>query len=149
MCAFPRWHRFRELSPARRALVAEAAFWLIAARLAIWIVPFPWMARRIGRLRAPEDSDRVERDDDEIRGIAWAIDRAARNLPLRLVCLPRALAAWRMLSRRAIPARVHFGASRGAGQRALATHAWVDAGGVEVTGYPEAYNCVEIGYFTQ
>jgi hypothetical protein len=52
-----------------------------------------------------------------------------------------------MLRRRGILGRVHFGASRASSQAGLGTHAWVEACGVEVTGYPEAHNCVEIGFF--
>jgi len=152
-----RWHKFRTLPHSRRAILVEASFWLVVARLLIMVLPFRWIARRIGRLRQPEalplDHTRgsaVPRDSPDVaHSVSWAIDRAARVLPMQLVCLPRALAAWQMLRRRGIHAQVHFGASRAAGRDALMSHAWVDADGVEVTGYPEAHNCVEIGFFAQ
>ena len=81
--------------------------------------------------------------------ISWAIDRSSRLLPVRLVCLPRALAAWQMLHLRGIWGRVHWGASRNPERATLITHAWVDVCGIEVTGYPEAHHCVEIGFLAR
>jgi len=138
-------------------MLFEASFWLILARLAILSVPFPWIACRIGRLHQPGTSLQNQPCDSEFsidgadtaRSVSWAIDRAARVLPVQLVCLPRAIAAWQMLRRRGIRVHIHFGASREAGLESPSSHAWVDAHGVEVTGYPEAHNCVEIGFFAQ
>jgi len=144
------WHKCRGLSWRRRSLLLEAAFWLAVARLAVVFVCFPRIARHIGRLHPPADlqSDSSQ-DGADAREISWAIDRSARLLPVRFVCLPQALAAWQMLHLRGIWSRVHFGASRDPQQAPLTTHAWVDACGVEVTGYPEAHHCVEIGFFAQ
>ncbi len=83
------------------------------------------------------------------REISWAINRSAWLLPVRLVCLPRALAAWQMLHVRGIWSRIHCGASRDPERAKLITHAWVDVCGIEVTGYPEAHHCVEIGFFAR
>jgi hypothetical protein len=41
---------------------------------------------------------------------------------------------------------MHFGAARGA-DTPLDAHAWLDAAGVEVTGYPLAGNFTEIACF--
>jgi hypothetical protein len=144
------WRRFLELSPHQRLLVLEAAIRLTAARLAILAIPFPRIAKRLGRLNPPhpQSNPAPGRETDALE-VAWAIDRAARILPFNLVCLPRALAGYRMLSRRGIPGRLHFGASRSQEKSSLNTHAWLDACGVEVTGYPEAHNCVELGYYAQ
>ena len=142
-----RWRKFRSLSRRRRFLLLEAAFWLVVARLAVVFVYFPRIARRIGRLHAPADLQAdLSQERAVAREISWAIDRSARLLPVRLVCLPQALAAWQMLRLRGIWSRVHFGATRPEGST-LITHAWVDACGIEVTGYPEAHHCVEIGFF--
>ena len=45
----------------------------------------------------------------------------------------------------AIPA-LHFGAARGQ-DKPLDAHAWLDAAGVDVTGYPVAQNFAEIACF--
>ena len=144
------WRKFRGLSRRQCSLLLEAAFWLVLSRLVVMFVCFPRIARHIGRLHAPADL-RADSSQDaaDAREISWAIDRSVRLLPVRLVCLPQALAAWQMLHLRGIWSRVHFGASREPQWAPLTTHAWVDACGVEVTGYPEAHHCVEIGFFAQ
>jgi len=144
------WRRFRRLPGGRRLLLLEAAFWLTAARLAILLVPFPRIARYLGELHPPaREPDRFLREAAAARGVSWAIERSAPFLPFRVVCLPRALAGWQMLHRRRIVSRVHFGAARDAAGAKLRAHAWLDADGVEVTGYPEAHNCAEIGYLAR
>jgi hypothetical protein len=144
------WRKFRGLSRKRRLLLLETAFWLAVARLAVAFVCFRRIARHIGHLRAPADLRADSSQDQAVaREISWAIDRSARLLPVRLVCLPQALAAWQMLHLRGIGSRGHFGVSRDPERATLTTHAWVDACGVEVTGYPEAHHCVEIGFFAQ
>jgi hypothetical protein len=144
------WHRFYAQPRSRRLLLLEAACWLAVARLAILLVPFPRIGRHLGELRPPVGPANEFPHDDAIAGeVAWAIDRSARVFPFELVCFPRALAGWQMLHRRGIAGRLHFGASRDPGRASLRTHAWLDACGVEVTGYPEAHDCVELGYFAR
>jgi hypothetical protein len=131
-------------------LLLEAAFWLVVARLAVLLLPFPRIARYLGELRAPADAATESNEHQAAaKEIAWAIDRASLIFPYRVVCLPRALAGWQMLHRRRIAGHLHFGASRDMTNAVLRTHAWLDASGVEVTGYPEAHDCVEIGYLAR
>jgi hypothetical protein len=131
-------------------LLLEAAFWLAAARLAILLLPFPRIARYLGELRPPaEDAGQLREGQAAAREVSWAIDRSSRIFPFKLVCLPRALAGWQMLHRRQIAGHLHFGASRDPARAALRTHAWLDACGVEITGYPEAHDCVEVGYLVR
>lgn len=138
------------LSWRRRFLLVEAAFWLVVARFALRLVWFPLIARYIGRLHSPGDPRSGSSKHRTVaREISWAINRSSRFLPIRLVCLPRALAAWQMLHVRGIWSCVHCGASHDPEHAALITHAWVDVCGVEVTGYPEAHHCVEIGFFAR
>ena len=130
-------------------LLLEAAFWIAVARLAILLLPFPRIARYLGELRPPTgEAGELQDGEAAAREVCWAIDRSARIFPFKIVCLPRALAGWQMLHHRRIAGQLHFGASRDAAN-ALRTHAWLDACGVEVTGYPEAHDCVELGYFVR
>jgi hypothetical protein len=75
------------------------------------------------------------------------VGRVAGVSPVSLVCLPRALAAGWMLRRRGVSGRLHFGARRDE-HGVISTHAWCEVSGQEVTGYPEADQCVPLGYFT-
>ena len=72
--------------------------------------------------------------------------RSARYVPFKAVCLPQAMAARVMLKRRGVSSVLHFGAARGQ-DKPLDAHAWLDAAGVDVTGYPVAQNFAEIACF--
>ena len=147
------WSSSRPLSFASGILLLEAAFWLCLARLVLVFVPFPRIARTLGSLHGPASTPETtphRPGGEEAAGrIGWAVNRSARMLPFRAVCLPRALAAWQMLTLRGISARLHFGAARDPFRKALRSHAWLDACGVEVTGYPVGHGFVEIGYFAR
>jgi len=144
--------RFAQVGNSRRALVVEAVSWLLLARLALMLVPFPKLARRIGTFVPPADP-RVARataashDDSRIaEDISWAVTRAARHVPFKAVCLPQAMAARVMLKRRGVASVMHFGAAKGEA-KPINAHAWLDAAGVQVTGYPVAANFAEIACF--
>jgi len=143
----------RKLGWRRRALIAEAVVWLLALRLALLLVPFPRLARGLGVFVPPEDP-RVAAAGAATtpaaarlaREIGWAVTRGAVHAPFKTVCLPQAMAARIMLKRRGLASVMRFGAAR-APDAPLATHAWLDAAGVKVTGYPAARGFAEIGCF--
>jgi hypothetical protein len=145
--------RFAALDAERRALVVEAVACLLGARLTLVFVPFPRVARRLGTFVSPADSrvlDARSPGPDAHRRLAeqvgWAVTCAARSVPFRAVCLQQAMAARIMLGRRGVRSVLHFGATAG-GRRPFDAHAWLDAGGVQVTGYPLAIQAVEIASF--
>ena len=145
--------RFGQVSGQRRALVVEAVACLLAARLALIFVPFPRLARRLGTFVAPNDA-RVQaaqlaqsaQQAQLAQEIGWAVTRSARYVPFKAVCLPQAMAARVMLKRRGVASTLHFGAAKGK-DKPLDAHAWLDAAGVEVTGYPVAREFAEIACF--
>jgi hypothetical protein len=121
----------------------EAAAWLVVARCALVLVPFPRIARRIGTFVPPTD-ERVAlatavgsgEQCATAREIGWAVGLAARRVPFRAVCLPQAMAARIMLERRGVPSVMRFGGTMGGEPKVFTAHAWLDAAGVKVTGYP-------------
>ena len=145
--------KFARTDAQRQALLIEAAFWLLIACVALFAAPFPWLARRLGTFVPPTDP-RVQtakmRMSDEHAALAahigWAVTRAARHAPFRAACLSQAIAARQMLNRRGVASVLHFGAAKGA-DKPLYAHAWLDASGVEVTGYPIATGFAEIACF--
>jgi hypothetical protein len=145
--------RFEQVDNRRRALLAEATTYLFASRLALIFIPFPRLARHLGTFVPPTDPratrTKTVAADGQARtaeDIGWAVTRAARYLPFKAVCLPQAMAARMMLKRRGIDSVMHFGAAKGT-KKPLDAHAWLDAAGVEVTGYPVAENFAEIACF--
>jgi Transglutaminase-like superfamily len=144
--------RFRQVGARRRLLLMEAVACLLLARLALIFIPFPRIARRLGNLVPPSDP-RVLRAKESAAAeallatdIGWAVTRAARYVPFKAVCLPQALAARAMLKRRGVASVMHFGAAKGE-DRPLDAHAWLDAAGIEVTGYPVAKRFAEVACF--
>ena len=150
--------RFAQVGNRRRALIVEAVIWLLLARLSLIFIAFPRLARHLGTFVPPHDvralRAKSEGPDEHARlaeNVGWAVTRAARYVPFKAVCLPQAMAARIMLKRRGVGSVMHFGAMIGQdmiGQdRSMAAHAWLDAAGVEVTGYPVANTFAEIACF--
>jgi hypothetical protein len=145
--------RFAQVGHRRRALVVEAVTCLLLARLALIFIPFPKLARRLGAFVAPEAARAIQAKAQApqqavalAHEIGWAVTRSARYVPFKAVCLPQAMAARVMLKRRGVASVMHFGAAKGE-TKPLDAHAWLDAAGVEVTGYPVAKNFAEIACF--
>jgi hypothetical protein len=127
--------------------------WLLSARLALIFIPFPRLARQLGTFVPPSDpralqaSTTYSQDDVLVaEAVGWAVTRAARHVPFEAVCLPQAMAARIMLKRRGVNSVLHFGAQMGQ-DKPIDAHAWLDAAGVEVTGYPVAKTLAEIACF--
>jgi len=66
---------------------------------------------------------------------ARALGLAARNLPLRALCLERSLALWWLARRRGADAALRIGVRRTGG--GIEAHAWVEVGGVVVGDEPD------------
>lgn len=149
-----RWRlsRLRRLDRRRRALLLEAVVWLGMARLLLLVVPFPRIARRLGRFLPPEEGRHQAfpvspppEQADLAGAVGWAVSRAARHMPFQAVCLPQAMAAKVMLGRRGVPSVLSFGLTKTL--KGVESHAWLAAAGVEVTGYPVRHDFTEIGCF--
>ena len=149
-------HKAKTLAGAgwrRQLLVAEACASMFGARLMLAVLPFPRVARRLGDFVPPADPRVAQRaaatTPDQAataRAIGWAVRSAAPFMPFRSVCLQPAMAAQAMRRRRGSGSVMHFGASP-SGARAIDAHAWLDAAGVKVTGYPIPRDMGEIACF--
>jgi len=143
--------KFTQLDHRKRLLLAEAVVGLLAARLALAFISFPRLTRRFGILVSASDPRFLQASDNPDQAsiavdVGWAVTRAARYVPFKPVCLPQAMAAHRMLRRRGVASVMHFGAVK-IEAKPLDTHAWLDAAGVKVTGYPVAERLAEIARF--
>lgn len=153
LCSIRLLRRFSRLDYRRRRLLAEAVGGLVAARFALLFLSFPRLARRLGTLVSPTDPRVLETEKAAspsqigiAEDIGWAVTRAARYTPFKAVCLPQAITAHTMLRRRGVASVMHFGAAMDE-SKPLDTHAWLDAAGVEVTGYPLGGRLAEIACF--
>jgi hypothetical protein len=144
--------RFVRLPGWRRVLLLRSVLWLAWARFSLVFMPFNRLAAWFGTVTPPSGDDGSHAavlGEDQIqfvRQVSWAVTRAARYVPFRAVCLPQAIAAFAILKHRGYASTMHFGVRKRPGQR-LEAHAWLDAGGIEVTGYPVGEGFVEMARF--
>lgn len=123
-----RLRRFVALRRAERWRWLEAWWSIIVAEIGLRTA-----SRKL--LRRALDVEDGREDPSLAMPIAQSVTSAAAHHLWTVTCLPRALALWRMLRRRGIPARVRIGVRRD--ETTLAAHAWVEVGGRPV-GEPEA-----------
>ena len=134
--------RFGRASPAKRALAVEAGialifFWLLTRFLPVrfWMRFFctePESCQDTGLARSkttgPNSTHKVGR----------IVGKMVRYLPLRMRCLPQAMAAYWMLRRRSVPSVLVFGVRRRADAKCqLEYHAWLMADGECIVGGDE------------
>jgi hypothetical protein len=131
--------RLHRLGRERRGLLMEAASALALACAAVAFLPFR-RAIRLGSV-APEP-----RRSGSVSDCAWAVEAAARRLPLRAVCIQKGLALQRMLRRRGFDARLHYGA-RNEPPGKLHAHVWVSVEGDVVMGGSERPDFAELAVF--
>jgi hypothetical protein len=115
-----------------RQVRLEAAAYLLAARVAVRIVPFRWLVRLFERApRKPEPHGNARAE--QRRGVRHAVHGASQRLPGETVCFPKAVAAQAMLRRRGMRTTICCGASTAAGD-GLTAHVWLEDGEHAVTG---------------
>jgi hypothetical protein len=126
--------KFLDLAPADRTCLVEAAGWLGLARLAILVLPFRWLAPRLGRHMALSPAEAAA-PAAVLDRISWAVTTASRHLPWECKCLAQALAGKAMLQRRGVASTLYLGVGKepAAG---LQAHAWLRCGPRILTGAP-------------
>lgn len=72
-----------------------------------------------------------------INAVRWSVLRASHQLPVKIVCFPRAIAAQAMLRRRKVGTTVYYGAATQPG-KGLLSHVWVQDGQAGVIGFRAA-----------
>jgi hypothetical protein len=115
----------------------EAAWYLAAALVAIRLLPFSWIASRLG---SPGEIPGEHRDieperQQEARQVGWAVTALARYFPWDAKCLAQAVAGKWMLQCRGLPSTLYLGVERvHDGDKWLEAHAWLRCGTEIITG---------------
>jgi hypothetical protein len=135
--------RFVALPAGEKDRTVEAAFYLLAVRLAFGLLPLPRALQIFRIARSRTGRGRISATEAEL--IGRAIGRAARHVPFRAVCLQQAFAALLMLRRRGLVATVQLGLMREGDE--LKAHAWSHCGEVPVTGVARADGFAPIAAF--
>ena len=130
----------RAISFVRKSpLALEALGALALARCAISL-PIRWSVDREAIAAAPSSMDpaalRRRTQDPRAQAVGAMVLRVSRLTPWKSTCLVHALAARRMLRRRAIPSTLRLGVRNDAA--GLAAHAWLEACGGIVCGGADA-----------
>jgi hypothetical protein len=144
---------FGRLDAGKKLLLIEAACYLLLARLMLLLLPFKRIAPALGVMTTPSHGVRdgmkpVDGGANIAEKVGWAVRHAARHVPFRAVCFPQAIAGRLMLKRRGIHSVLHLGTTTpGRNNSTLRAHAWLEAAGREVTGYPVAEEFTEVASF--
>lgn len=123
-----RWRGWQAIPSDMRRLLVEAALTLAWTRL---LVAFglrfctPWMIR--------PGSNATPVPPLLERRLRYALRIAANTVPWKSVCLPNAVAGKLMLQRRGWQSTIHLGVGFEP-SGALHAHAWLEAGGIIITG---------------
>jgi len=167
-CVMLDWHKrvkqrvvkFCGLRPLVRRYLIEAVFCLLAARLALRVIPFRWLTpcferpaerpeatyarrARIWKSSSPKlytpHKDTIS-DDERKRlreGMQWLINEAAWFLPGETACFARAIAAQSILRRLGIGTTLFYGAAT-LPESGLTAHVWLQDGAVGIIGHDTA-----------
>ena len=136
--------RMREVGVAQVLLIGKALCWLVAARLALRVVPVArilrWQQRPVGR-----GAHRTDAEAQELgRRVRHAVLVAVRYAPVNFVCFPQCLAASALLRSQGLGTRLHYGVTRQEGR--LVAHTWLESVGEIVIGgeVAEAYSTLGV-----
>jgi hypothetical protein len=110
------------------ALIAEAGAAILAASIAVRLMPFRALVERLSR--GGENSKAA--DAETVYWLRRAVLAWARRLPWRTLCFEQGLAAFVLLRRRRMAVTLHYGAATMEGE--LKAHVWVTSGKIEVVG---------------
>jgi len=104
-------------------LLAQAWYYCVWVRLALWLLPLPAFKRCLEPKIEPVAPKHSWVDAAEL---AWAVETASRLVPCA-TCLVRAYAGWWWMARCRMPALIHVGVRKHAGR--IQAHAWLEAHG--------------------
>lgn len=112
---------------------AEALVMLSIAWLLVFVLPFRFLARRIGAA-VPSSHGEGMPSASVGTGLALArrVEQTAPLFPRKSTCLVKALALWLLLRRRGIASFIRLGVRRHDGK--FEAHAWLLVDGVSVIG---------------
>ncbi|MXO90811.1 lasso peptide biosynthesis B2 protein [Pontixanthobacter aquaemixtae] len=136
MPIFRKLRTFAAQPPAEQFAFAEAVLLLTYTRILVNFVPSKRWRNQIAVSKdASGDAVQLDKSQKQIaRLVMRAIKQAGRNVPVEFVCLPQALAARSMLTRRGLPSELFIG-TKLAAEEDREFHAWLKSGEVVVTGH--------------
>ncbi len=143
-----KWSR---LDWAQRLVLFEAAWSLTAALVAVRLLPFRWIAPRLGSSGETSIHRVLNKDQQwQAQQVGWAITALARYFPWDAKCLAQAVAGKWMLQRRGLPSTLYLGVDRVYdGEKWLEAHAWLRCGTDIITGEQQHERFKVLAAFTE
>ena len=118
--------------PVKDKMFAIRVFWLLHwVKLKLKFVPFKEFAGELGESGKETPVEPMPERHAEFNKIHLYIEGIAKYSPFKIVCLPQALVAKKLLNEKQIPATIYFGIKKETKDEA---HAWVRVGCKFVTG---------------
>jgi hypothetical protein len=128
-----KWEKLWHLPRREKILLLEAAVSLAAARLAISILPFRYLAAWLGEVGGESPLVTPAAQEQKAQQLGWAVESMANYTPWNITCLVQALAADWMLRRRGLAGTLYLGVAKDCPEPFTA-HAWCRYGGRLLTG---------------
>lgn len=124
--------RIKSMPRERRRLLVEAVLRLSWYKVALYFLPFRWIAAGLEDREPPRPPTGAERRE-AARRVAGAVRYAARRLPWHSRCLVQAVAAKKMLRARGLGGTLCLGVRREE-DREVSSHAWLQVDGFPLVG---------------
>ena len=133
MSAITKIKKFQRLTRTEQLLFLEASFYLTICTMAVKLIPFRWLSRRLDQSMAIAPNVNGRSKNEMISLISRAIEQATTHLPWHPVCLPQAITAKLILRHHGIASTLYMGVNK---ERTgeLSAHAWLSTGEFIVTG---------------
>lgn len=122
--------RFLRRSRRDRRLLIQAAFWIVFIRISLYRVSFRAVYRMLAHNKRGEKTPAA--DETEVARIIWAVDAAGYYLLPDKPCLPKAIAAQRLLNRAGYASTLRIGFRCVEGE--TTGHAWLENQGCILIG---------------
>lgn len=113
---------------ADRLLLLEAFAYLGITRAILLLIPFKYIAPRLGRqFNDLPDGPKQSNIPEWVQHTAWAVETAARQTPWESACLVQAITGKFLLKQRGLETQLFLGMKKDPYGK-LSAHAWLKAG---------------------
>jgi hypothetical protein len=126
-------HTFLGKPTKQQLLLLEAAGYLIIARFKLSFLPTKNLIEQLKNCLCHDELYGIKRQSI-IRETINAVESAANNMPGKMVCFPRAIAAQSMLQKRRIITTMYYGIAR-ARETQISAHVWLQDGNNGIIGH--------------
>ena len=130
-----RVHKFFQLPPNERLILAQALGLFILVELALRILSFQYLLNLSKKIVPRRKDDSALTLVPSIMRLSWLVEVAGRYAPVKATCLKRALVLSWLLGRRGTKTELRMGVARYDGK--LTAHAWLQCDGHVVFGHHE------------